>query len=565
MRSCTVSRGVLAVLLALALATSACTGGGQVAEHARAPELTENDVNPVPRDQLRDGGTFRWPVIAITPNFNYYHADGLIYEGERVMSALMPWTFRFDMAGQPLRNPDLLESAELTAASPDQVVTYRINPRAVWSDGTPITWRDFEAQWRALNGANPAYRVGLTNGYDRISRVAQGADEREAVVTFATPYADWRSMYSPLYPASAMSDPDVFNTGWVDRPLATAGPFRFDSLNRTAQTITLVRNEQWWGQPAKLDRIIYRAIDGDAQVDALANGEIDFADVGPNVSKLRLAQTLPGVDLRAAGSPNFRAITFNGQSQMLDDVTVRQAIAMCINRETIARALLGPLGVPAVPLGNHFFMNNQFGYQDNSDVVPYDAQVAGTMLDEVGWTRQGEIRRKDGKELVLRFVIPSSVAESRQEAELVQGMLAELGVRVAIETVPVSDFFDAYIGLGNFDLTTFGFQGVPLPISANESLFTTPVEGPDGMDIRQNFARIGSPGIDAALDQAITELDPLRAIALANTADAMIWELVLSVPTYQRPDIVATNSAIANFGAFGFAQPVIYEDIGFVG
>jgi peptide/nickel transport system substrate-binding protein len=565
MSSYTVQRRVIPALLVLALAASACSGGGAIqrTQQARTPVLAKNDINPVPRDQLPDGGTFRWPVMEITPNFNYYHVNGLLAEGERVLSALMPWAFHFDATGQPLRNADLLESAELTATNPVQVVTYRINPQAVWSDGTPITWRDFEAQWRALNGTNLAYQAAVTTGYEAISSVTQGEDEREAVVTFHTSYGDWQGLYSPLYPLSLMSDPALFNTGWVDRPLSTAGPFKLEGIDRAAQTITLVRNEQWWGARAKLDRIIYRVIDGDAQIDALANGEIDFIDIGPNVNHFQRAQSIPGVDLRIAGSPNFRVITFNGRSEVLRDTTVRQALAMCINREAIVQALLGPLGVPTVPLGNHFFMNNQPGYQDNSGVVAYDSQKAAAMLDEAGWVPQGDVRRKDGRDLALRFVIPANRAESQQEAELVQGMLADLDVRVIIEVVPHDNFFQDYVMTGNFDLTTFGFQGGALPISSTKSLYADPVRGPDGLMIRQNFARVGSPEIDEALNRALTALNPQQAIMYANTADALLWEIVHSVTTYQRPDIIAAKSTVANFGAFGFADPIIYEDIGF--
>ena len=576
----------LACALVLTLTVNACGGGGAgspggtppagggggrpAGGQAQAPALTENDVNPIPRDRLPAGGTFRWPIGNLPLNFNYYQVDGLTYENERVMSALLPSTFHFDAAGTPATDPDLLESVELTA-TPHQVVTYRINPNAVWSDGTPITWRDFEAQWKALNGKNPAYQIASANGYDRIASVVRGSTEREAVVTFATPYVDWQGMYGPLYPASTMSDPNVFNSGWKDHPLLTAGPFRLDRVDRTAQTITLVRNERWWGAPAKLDRIVYRVISPDAQIDALANGEVDFIDVGPNVDKLQRARSIAGIDVRIAGSPNFRLIILNGQSKLLRDVEVRKAIAMGIDRETIAKALLGPLGVPAVPLGNHFFMNNQPGYVDNSHVVAYNACKAAAMLDEAGWTpgsRAGtgagpRVRTKDGAQLALRFVIPADRAEAVAEAELVRGMLAEISVTVTIETVPQADF-QTYVTTGNFDLTTLGFQGGPLSISDSESLFAAPVVGPDGrLDIQQNYSRVGSPQIDAALDRASAELDPQRARALANAADVLIWQIAGSVTTYQRPDIIATRSTVANFGAFGFAQPVTYTDIGF--
>ncbi len=70
--------------------------------------------------------------------------------------------------------------------------------------------------------------------------VAQGASKFEVIVTFSTPYADWKALFSPLYPASTNNDPNIFNTGWKDRLLTSAGPFKFQSYDATAKTYTLV-------------------------------------------------------------------------------------------------------------------------------------------------------------------------------------------------------------------------------------------------------------------------------------------------------------------------------------
>jgi peptide/nickel transport system substrate-binding protein len=69
--------------------------------------------------------------------------------------------------------------------------------------------------------------------------------------------------------------------------------------------------------------------------------------------------------------------------------------------------------------------------------------------------------------------------------------------------------------------------------------------------------------LDHVLDDAVQELDPQKAIALANQADALIWQEVHSVTTYQRPDIWAVKKGLANVGAYGFASTA-YEDIGWV-
>ena len=562
----------LAALLAavLAVTTSACSGGGRDNQAAgtttgrRDATANDTDINPVRRDELPDGGTLRWPLVASPPNFNTGELDGTSADTANVVGALLPSLFGFDSEARPTVNRDYLDSGELTAKDPRQIVTYRINRRAAWDDGTPITEADFEAQWKAMSGSNPAYRIASSSGYEQIESVATGADDREVVVTFRRPYADWKALFSPLYPASTNNDPAVFNDGWKTRPLTTAGPFTFESLDQTAQTISLVRNPKWWGNRPKLDRIVFRVIDPTAQVDALLNGEIDVLDVAADVNKLKRAEAAPGITVHRAAGPDFRSITINGTGEILKELNVRRALGMAIDRTAIANVLVGPLGVEAKPLQNHIFMPSQRGYQDNAGILSSpDVNGARNLLDDAGWKLEGNIRKKDGKPLAVRFVVPNGVASSNQIAELVRAMLDRIGVRVDILSVPTQEFFKQYIVPGNFDLTVFSFIGKPFPISSNKASYASPKPGKGGeLDFLQNFARIGTPQIDALFDEATSEFDEQKAIDLANQIDAALWGEVHSLPVYARPDIAATRSQLANFGAFGFAS-VVYEDIGF--
>src|SRR5581483_6379287 len=185
---------LLAVVLAVLLTACREGGGDKQATATTAGEggatARGTDINPVPRDQLPEGGTLRWPLIASPPNFNTGELDGTSADTANVVGALLPSMFGFDSEARPTVNRDYLDSAELTARDPRQVVTYRINRKAAWDDGTAITEADFEAQWKAMSGSNPAYRIASSSGYDQIERVATGADDREVVVTFRRPYAD---------------------------------------------------------------------------------------------------------------------------------------------------------------------------------------------------------------------------------------------------------------------------------------------------------------------------------------------------------------------------------------
>lgn len=557
---------VTTLAVGAALLVGGCGGRPETSASSatETPPASSIQINAQPRDRLRDGGTFTWPLDQLPPNYNLNELDGTQLDNFYVSYALMPVAFEVNGAATPIWSRNYLASEPMLVTAPKQVVTYEINPQAVWDDGTPITWEDFYWQWRASNGTNSAYKISSASGYEAIESVERGKDDREVIVTFARPFADWQNLFVPFYPASTNKDPRVFNDGWAAAPIATAGPFKLAGVNQTTKTLTLVRNEKWWGAPAKLGSIVFRAILPDAQIDALANGEIDAMDVGPDANKYHRAIAIEGVEIRTAGGPNFRHLTINGTSPNVSDVRVRRALAMGIDRAAIARAMLGPLGIDAKPLDNHIFMTNQEGYRDNSgEVGKYAPDKARELLDEAGWKLAGGVRMKDGKPLEINAVIPSGVQTSRQEMELVQNMLAQIGVTVKINTVPSDDYFDKYITPGQFDFTVFSWVGTPFPISSAKSIYAKPTQGPDGrLDIQQNYSRIGSDQIDALFEQANAEFDRAKAEEIANEIDALLWQEVHSLTLYQRPELIAVKRDLANFGAFGFATPWPYQDIG---
>ena len=566
-RRCAV-RGAQVRVLAVAaiLLAAACGRGGPRTEPRPAvpPPAASNQINPMSRDRVKDGGTLTWAFDLMPANFNVNQLDGPSVNGYSVVWAVMPVAYDNAADGTPLWNHALFASEPKLVTEPAQVMTYEINPRATWSDGTPITWQDFYWQWKAVNGTDKRFQVAGTDGYDRISNVARGTSDREVIVTMRTRYSGWQSLFTPLYPASTDRNPDVFNSGWKTDMPVTAGPFRFAGIDQTAKTITVVRNGKWWGPPAKLDRIVYRVIDPDAQIDALANGEIDLMDVGADASKLNRARGVSTAEVRTAAGPNFVHLDFEGQSPILQDLRVRRAVAMGIDRAAIARALLGPLGAAPAVLNNHVFMANRRGYQDNSgDVGRFDQARAAQLLDEAGWALHDGVRMKDGKPLELRFVIPTGTLSSRQSAELVQNMLARIGVTIRIDTVPISDFFPKYVIPGQFDLTLFSWYETPYPLTSMPAIYGQPKRGADGqLDVRENFSRIGSDEIDRLFDEAAQELDPMKSIAIGNRIDALIWHEVHSVTLYQRPEMTVCKKGLANMGAIGMAFEPVFADIG---
>lgn len=516
---------------------------------------TSSDINPHDPATLQDGGDLRLALTAFPPNFNILHIDGNSAEVAAMMKATLPRAFVIGPDGSTTVDTNYFTSIELTGTAP-QVVTYTINPKAVWSDGTPITWEDIASQVHALSGADKNFEIAGPSGADRVASVTRGVDDRQAVMTFAKPYAEWRGMFAGngmLLPKSMTATPEAFNKGQLDGPGPSAGPFIATSLDRTTQRIVLSRNPKWWGPRPRLDHITYLVLDDAARLPALQNNTIDATGVG-TIDQLTIAQRTKGITIRRAPAPAWSHITFNGApGSILADKALRVAVSKGIDRQTIAEVVQYGLTSNPVALGNHIYVAGQQGYQDNSTVVPYDPAAAKRELDALGWKRAGQFREKDGRQLVIRDLFYDAQG-SRQFAQIAQHSLAQVGVKLELVARAGSGFFTNYINVGAFDLAQFGWLGDAFPLSSLTQIYKS--------DGESNFGKIGSPQIDAAIEQTLEELDPDKARALANDLDKLIWAEGFSLPLTQSPGDIAVRSTLANFGAAGLGD-LNYTAIGF--
>ncbi|WP_432839988.1 ABC transporter family substrate-binding protein [Dactylosporangium sp. CA-092794] len=545
----------VAALLLAGAGLTACGGadGGASAQHSAAPKTGSSDINPQPRDSLRKGGTLKLSIQQWITQYNIGQVDGTQGDGQAILGLTQPVLWFLDDNGVPSANPDVLVSADVAKAGAGQIATYHINPKATWSDGTPITWQDFATQWKTLNGTDERFQVSTTTGYDVITAVERGADDRTAKVTFKTPYADWQSLFTPLLPGEALDTPEEFNTGWIEKIPVWGGPWKIGNLDKTTQTITVVPNEQYWGTRPLLDSIVFRALDSTAITEAYLNGEIDQAPGRQPDAYRRLAGSANTV-IRTGGRWDETQLTI-GRNGPLADVRVRQAIQSAIDRTALATAQSAGLPFKVNTLGSHFFMPSQDGYRDNSgDAGRFDLTHAKQLLDQAGWVAaaDGQTRTKDGAQLKLVYVV--NATGSTDQAQLIQNMLAQAGIAVELRKVPGNDFFAKYVNIGAFDLVVFRQVDNIYP----SLLF--PVYRSDG---DQNYGRVGTPEIDKLLDQAGAETDRAKAVDLLNQADVLLWQAGHSVPLFQTPQINAVRPTLANFGSFGLRSERQYVDVGF--
>ncbi|MEB3033855.1 ABC transporter family substrate-binding protein [[Mycobacterium] nativiensis] len=538
------------------LALSGCAAVDITAPEGTASVGSASDINPQDPASLRDGGNLRLSMSQFPPNFNPLHIDGNLAENAAMLKATMPRAFNIGPDGSATVDTDYFTSVELTSANP-QTVTYTINPKAKWSDGTPLSWNDIASQLHATSGADSGFAIASTNGAERIASVTRGVDDRQAVVRFAKPYAEWRGMFagnSMLLPASMTADPEVFNKGQLRQPGPSAGPFMLSTLDRTSQRIILARNPAWWGKTPKLDTITYLVLDEAARMPALQNHTIDATGVA-TLDQLTIARRTEGITIRRAPTPAWNHFTFNGApGAILSDKALRLAVMRGIDRNTIAKVTQRGLTADPVALNNHIYVAGQEGYQDNSAVVAYDPERAARELDQLGWKRNGRFREKDGRQLVIRHLFYDA-SSTRQFAQVAQHNLAQIGVKLQLDAKAGGGFFTDYVNVGDFDIAQFSWVGDAFPLAGLNQISASYGEA--------NFGKIGSPQIDAKIEETLEALDPAVARARANEVDRLLWEEGFSLPLIQTTGNVAVRSALANFGAPGLAD-LDYTAIGFM-
>ncbi len=551
-------RRLAAAMMVAGLTITGCSGGDKEAPPAggNAEVGKTSDINPQDPATLRTGGNLRLALTGYPSNFNSLHIDGNEADAGAMLRTTLPRAFRVGSDGSTTVNTDYFTDIQLTSESP-QVVTYTINPKAVWSDGTPITWEDIASQINATSGKNKDFRIASPNGADRVEKVTRGVDDRQAVITFAQPFSDWRGMFSGntmLLPKSSTSDPEVFNKGQLDRPGPSAGPFIITDLDRTAQRITLTRNPKWWGTRPLLDSITYLVLDQKAFIPALQNNTIDATGV-VSLSELTTARNTKGISIRRAPGASWYHFTFNGApGSILADKDLRLAIAKGIDRQAIVNVSQRGLVDKPVPLNNHIFVAGQEGYQDNSAAVAFDPEKAKQELDALGWRLNGQFREKDGRQLVIRDVL-FDADSTKQIAQIAQNSLAQIGVKLEIDTKGGTGFFSDYIIPGDFDMAQFSWVGDAFSLCCLNQIYTTNAES--------NFGKISSPEIDAKAEETFDELDPAKARELANEFDKMVFDIGFSLPLFQSAGNLAVRSNLANFGPAGIGD-LDYTKVGFM-
>ncbi len=535
-------------VIALAIAGAVVAPFGMTTQAGAAKDGGSRQINEVPVATLKPGGVFRFVQVDICPNFNTSAIEGNLLNCSQVMGTMLPSYIYFDQNAVIQINKDYALDIKASRVGGKQTVTYLLNPKAKWSDGKTIGLADFVGMWNVQKKAGQGFNITSSAGYEKIESVKKGKTANEIVVTFSETYPDWQPLFSALKPASLTASTDAFNTSWKAAPLITAGPFKFKALDKVTRTITVERDSKWWGAKPVLDTIIFKALPQAAQIDALLNGEIDYMDVGNDTNALKRARDNTKISVRVAKAPTHEHFTFGPVTAVTQDVAVRQAIMLSIDRYQIATAIQGIVDPKVKPNNNHVFLDGTACNQDNTgNLGKRDLTAAAKLLDGAGWAKGSDgIRAKGGTRLSVKLIYPSGNDNRRDTVLLASAMAKEAGIELVPTLIPTADYFGKYVLVSNFELAIFAWVGTNFPIASSPNLYKN--------GGAQNFGRISSAEIDTLFAKANNILDPKKRCELANQADKEVYKLVHSITLFQRNNVVGVPKNVANFGAFGFTS-----------
>jgi peptide/nickel transport system substrate-binding protein len=423
-------------------------------------------------------------------------------------------------------NPWLAESWEM---SPDGLeYTFTLKEGVTFHDGTPFNAEAVKANFdNTMEGDSFAYQALGGTAFN----AAEVVDDTTLQVSFNEPHATFLLYLSDG--GTGIDSPEALAAGGDDygvTSLVGSGPYKFVEWVKDSH-VTLEKNPDYassppafgFSGPTPLDRLTFREVpENSVRASAVVNGEIQIARIiEPNVPDIQGAEGVEIIATPKAGST--RMYLMNTAKAPTDDINVRRAINMAIDKETMLQlpgwAGYGRPGL--APLPSNMVPNGDLSMLEEYD-IPYDLEGANALLDENGWVLNGDLREKEGVQLVLDMVTQTSDVDAGQ-IEPIDGFLNEIGARLNIragdfnfwiDTVQATDFHmtlmsdSGYIGVGIIE--EFFREGEPF---ANYGL-----ANPELNELID--AAVAAPNLEEQWENLI----PAMAIIMQEVVGVMGWE-----------------------------------------
>lgn len=335
----------------------------------------------------------------------------------------------------------------------DNTIEITINDKAAFSNGKKVTGEAVKACFEDLLAKHDRAPQDL-----KITSIK--ADGQKVIITSSEKVTSLLNYLADPY--GAIIDVEA---GEHDRICVGTGPYIATKVDDSS--IELVKNENYWGEvKPKLDRIIVKSIsDGDTLTMAMQNGELEAVQGLPYAS-LELFAGNDNFKLSATNTSRVYQMAMNYHNKDLQDIHVRKAISMAIDKAGFTKVLLHGNGTPAVGV---FPANMAFG-GGKVKAVGFNIEEAKKLLAEAGYadTNGDGYVEKDGKTLELRYLTYTSRQELPLLAESAQDTLKQIGIKL---NVNATNNYKNFLKTEDYDIYSKAF--VTAPTGDPEYYFTT--------------------------------------------------------------------------------------------
>lgn len=463
--------GAAALVASFSLVLTACGGGaddgntdngsdgGTASQEEGATTVEGADYNPVPREEMQQGGDVTRGITEITEQMNAMHSDGSV-DTQTIWTWYNPQIILSTPEGESYPNPAYISDRTEEVVDGNTVLTLTFTEEAVFNDGTPMDWKTIENTWKANRDVTGDFKANSDEGYRNIKSVEAGDTDKTAVVTFDGTFA-WTDalFFNVVHPK--VNTPKLFNEGYIEEPHPEwgAGPYKIEKMDLSGGVATFVPNEKWWGDEPLLDSVTFRVMEPTAAMNAFRSGEIDIVGTG-TADRLEQVADMEDVTTYRAATTATALLELNADRPQFADLETRKAVMMALNRDQITEVLWQGLDYSEEPPGSFNLYPFQEGYENSLKNAGYEFNVeeANAILDDAGWEMGDDgYRSRDGVEFAGEMPMFGDDPITEARSRVIQQQLKEIGFKMSIDQRAASEFSET-LSSGDWDFVYLGFS-----------------------------------------------------------------------------------------------------------
>lgn len=332
--------------------------------------------------------------------------------------------------------------------------------------------------------------------------------------------------------------PDSLNAqGNFSIPVGT-GPMMYDSFDQQTRVFTVKKNPDYWAGTVKLDGVVFSSVpDHNSRTLAIEKGDIDFTVDLPYNEAERI-DALPGINVEKYLTPRVYVLYVNFDRAPLQDLRLRQALSLAINRTDIVNHVLYGIGQPA----KGFFLPSMSFGNKNLEQLPYDPVKAKALLAEMGYkdTNGDGIVEKDGQPLTINLITATNRPALSPMAETIGSDLKAIGIQSKVEVMASAAGNDR-VSAGTYDLNLVAnnIAMVPDPGYILPKWFKSTGD--------TNKGHYKNATLDAQIDDAMHTVDDKERLAKWNKVESDAYDLLPIIPVADYGVLIVKKDTVQGY------------------